>query len=289
METEVRCFTPKGGSMRAMLLTAVLGLAISCSTALGQESNRAVIDSFDVALDRVYGVEWVQELGLMYLVDEGEGIIYTAPPEGGATLVFDINDVLGYNPGTSSGVDICYVPGSSGREASLFVTHMAFSDKVYEFTTDGAHLNTWTVTAQCGSGGPSGITFDGTYFWMNCGYNVVKCDTEFNVLDSFVNPGYWGLGTHGGLDYDPHLDVLYLMQYYPGDIYVIDLSDYSTLDTFPAPTEDACGLSVGRVQSGRARSLWTTGRTSGRVYEIDDVHDTPAEVGSWGTIKAIHR
>lgn len=282
--------------MRSAIAAVALAVMLAApAVTAAQEFQRAVIDSFDGPDDRPFGVDWVQDLGVMYLVDEWTSQLYSVTPEGSATLLFNIIDSLGVEPGPDAGNAVCYVPGSGEREASIFIgdyggaTGFPYHDTVYEFTLGGTLLNTWNVNTQCGSGGLSGLAHDGTDFWLNCGYYIVKCDAGFNVLDSFVNPGAGGLATQGGLDYHPVLDVLYVIQYYPGDVYVIDPSDYSTLDSFPAPTEDACGLTIGRPIGGRGRSLWTTSRATGRVYEIEDTYDTPVETTSWGTVKSLYR
>jgi hypothetical protein len=282
--------------MRSAIAIAVLVTALAVPAATqGQEFERAVIDSFDGPDERPFGVDWVQDLGVMYLVDEWTSQLYSVTPEGQATLLFNIIDSLGIEPGPDAGNAVCYVPGSGAREASIFIgdyggaTGFPYHDAVYEFTLDGSLLNNWDVDAQCGSGGLSGLAHDGTDFWLNCGYYIVKCDGDFNALDSFVNPGAGGIATQGGLDYDTVLDLLYVIQYYPGDVYVVNPSDYSTLGSFPAPTEDACGMTIGRPIEGRGRSLWTTSRATGRVYEIEDEYGTPVLTMSWGTVKALYR
>jgi hypothetical protein len=280
--------------LRTMRLLTVLLLTVCTTTAGGQEFNRAIIDSFDLPLNRPGGVEWVQDLGVMFMADEDDAIIYSVTAEGVATPIFDVNVAIGTEPGTAAANDVCYVEGSARREASIFVcdyggpAQFPYHDMVYELTTDGTLLNTWDVNSQCGSGGLSGLTFDGSSFWLNCGYNIVKCDTNFVLLDSFVNPSShtpW----QGPMDYDPTYDVLYLMQYHPGVIYVLDPSDHSTVDTLTVHTDDAMGLSLGRPTGSRLRSLWYTDRTTVRLYEIDDHYDTPVNDASWGTIKAIYR
>ncbi|MBN2564967.1 MAG: hypothetical protein JXB46_04575 [Candidatus Eisenbacteria bacterium] len=276
----------------------LFGLLAAPAVSDAQEFSRAVIDSFDAPGERPFGIEWVQDLGVMYVVDEWSSLVHSIEPDGTATLLFDIVDVMGFNPGAPAGNSICYVPATAGRDGTIFIGDTGgpgvppYRDLVYEFTTDGTWLNTWDVETQCGSGYLSGITFDGSFFWLNCGYYIVKCDEDFNLIESFVNPA--GPSTQGGLDYDADLNVMYIGHYDLGpglgaEIYVVDLSDFSTVDVMGTRVRDMCGVSIGRPPGARDHTLWITSRETGRVYEIEDEYDTPVEGGSWSTVKALYR
>ncbi len=265
--------------MRGVLLcAAVCALIATPAVTTAQEFNRAIIDSFDAPTDeQPFGVEWVDDLGVMYLVGEFSSLVYSITPEGDATLLFDIVDAMGFNPGAWAGNAICYVPGSGGRDGSIFIGDYGgpsappYHDMVYEFAMDGTPLNSWNVETQCGSGGISGLAFDGTNFWLNCGYFIMKCDTDFELLDLFANPSTQ-FTLQGGIDYDPVLDVLYIIQYDPCEIYVVDPSDYSTVGSSSVWVNDTCGISVGRMTRDRGRSLWVTSRATDRIYEIEDLY-----------------
>jgi DNA-binding beta-propeller fold protein YncE len=265
------------------------------SSAVGQPLARAVIDSFPPPGAEPRGLDWDADAGVLYHCDDGDagGTVYSITPEGDATLLFSVPAQTGYKGAGATG--ICHVRDDSTGTDYLYVTDYGGSDEtsdiVYQFTPDGTLIDEFPlmgIDPICS--GVVGIAFDGRFFWLTCQLSgeVVKCDREFAAVDTFFHP-VGGFG--GGMDYDPETGLLYMTDFFEGDVYVTDRT-LQILDEFPAhPTAfQMVGIAVGRT--GRDRTLWTASyRAATRyIYEIDDeYYNSPVERVRWGTIKSLYR
>lgn len=255
---------------------------------------RAAVDSFPAPGFEPMGLDWADEIGLMYHVDQVRGDVYSITPEGSATLLFNILEEIGHPESVSCGNGICwYDQGAAGQ---LYITdfngHMGEPevDRVYLFSLDGTLTGSWDVSAI--ADGVVGITTRyGNDFWLTtAGGEVVKCDNGFQELARYSIPGYSG----GGIDYDPVDGTFYLLDYLSCTIRVCD-DEMNVLGSFDGQVaaEYSIGVTVGRTTRGR--TLWVSAYdaperwSSPSIFEIDDEWHSPVEPSSWGRIKAGYR
>jgi hypothetical protein len=244
---------------------------------------RAVIDSFASPGFAPMGLDWVEDEGVLYHVDEARGAVYSITPDGTADSLFCVASQVGLP--NAGGNGICHV--SRGGGTFLYVTDWNGADwqnpvdMVYKFTPDGTLVDSFDVDGF--ADGVLGICFGGTNFWLSAEGEqaVIKCDTLFHETARYDHPGLSG----GGMDFDPETGRYYLTDYGSGTIYVCDAS-MLVADVFASPSSGVGGVTIGRTSRGR--SLWCSSWTSDLIYEIDDAYfNSPVRNTTWGALKAM--
>lgn len=124
------------------------------------------------------------------------------------------------------------------------------------------------------AGYPSGLTWDGTYFWNAdaSADTIYKLDTSFNLVDSFAAPGTKPLG----LAWDGAS--LWNVDSIDNTIYELDPADGSTLSSFAHP---GSGTAWGLAWDGS--NLWI-GDSGDVVYEVDTTGTIISQFNSNGPV-----
>ncbi|MBD3367986.1 MAG: hypothetical protein GF405_07425 [Candidatus Eisenbacteria bacterium] len=269
----------------ALLLISLL--AVPAAGAAGSGHERTVVDSFYAPGGWPKGIEWVDDGGdgFLYHADDYSSIVFTVTTEGDWAVLCDVGDVQG-DDDVLMCAGLCRVPDEPYDQ--LYVTdsqgHQTrpMFDVIYQLTTNGALVDTFGVEWFCDY--VTGICHDGTDFWLCSDWGTVyRCDAAFDPLESFplseCQPQ--------GIDYDPATGLFYLVNNQLNRIEVRD-SDMNLVGSFPAPSYEPFGISIGRVV-GESRTLWLTDTSTDLFYKVTDEHYTPVEQGSWGALKTRFR
>jgi len=186
---------------------------------------------------------------------------------------------------------ICFVGDPDNQAAgTLYIVEPDRGGAPYytiirSFTLSGAHLNTWDVSDIIGRA--TGITFDGTHFWLIGYADLVQCDTDFNLVQDHIVP--WAVGD-GGLDFDAPTNMLYNLSRGFQSLVVFERgAEFITHQQYIGGY-GLTSLAIGHI-TRESRNLWLLDNSNipSVIMEINDDYYDPVETATWGSIKALYR
>ncbi len=279
--------------LRSAVPAAALILLIACGAA-AQADGMDVVRSFNPPGANPYGLDYVETstgIGTLYHTDWYTGDVYSITTGGTATLLFNVPDSIGQPYWNYTAAAICFVGDPDNQAAgTLYIVEPDRGGAPYytiirSFTLSGAHLNTWDVSDIIGRA--TGITFDGTHFWLIGYADLVQCDTDFNLVQDHIVP--WAVGD-GGLDFDAPTNMLYNLSRGFQSLVVFERgAEFITHQQYIGGY-GLTSLAIGHI-TRESRNLWLLDNSNipSVIMEINDDYYDPVETATWGSIKALYR